>query len=338
VVALATSSRGLTGEISHQWNTLTNPNSVVFENSSRLGQLGSSRPRYWSQGLTVGEHSLFKGVGARGFGTARTRYSTDALPVADAHSYAIETFADLGLLGVGLSLALLVAWGIAAQRPLVAPAVRAREHPGERAGLAALLATVVIFGISSLIDWTWFIPGVTIPALLAAGWLAGRGPLHEPVGLSERRRSPVRSPAAGAGLVALVAVALAAGWFIWQPLHSADADSSAISELLAGHGAQALADARAAVAADPVSADALSDLAAVYGGLGNPTAARAELVKATSVQPENPATWIALAQFDLRRGAPKAAISSVSRALALDPGSAEANQLSAQAWARVRRS
>ena len=336
VIALAMSSRGLTGEISHQWSALTNPKSVVFENSSRLGQLGSSRPRYWSQGLTVGKHALLKGVGARGFGTARTRYSSDALPVADAHSYVIETFADLGLLGIALSLALLAAWVLAARRALVAPAVRAREHPGERAGLAALAATVVIFGISSLIDWTWFIPGVAIPALLAAGWLAGRGPLHDPVGRTERWRSPVRFPAAGAGLVALVAVALAAAWFIWQPLHSADADSSAVNALLAGNSGQALADAQAAVAADPVSADALSDLSAVYAGLGNLRAARAELAKATSVQPANPAPWIALAQFDLRQGAPMAAISSLTQALRLDPGSPEANQLSAQAWAKVR--
>ncbi len=50
VVALATSARGLTGQISHAWNALTNPNSVVFENAGRLGQLGSSRPRYWKQG------------------------------------------------------------------------------------------------------------------------------------------------------------------------------------------------------------------------------------------------------------------------------------------------
>ena len=45
-----------------------------------------------------------------------------------------------------------------------------------------MLAVVVIFGVSSLIDWTWFIPGVTVPALVCAGWLAGRGPIAEPVG------------------------------------------------------------------------------------------------------------------------------------------------------------
>ena len=29
-----------------------------------------------------------------------------------------------------------------------------------------MLAIVVTYGVSSLIDWTWFIPGVTVPALV----------------------------------------------------------------------------------------------------------------------------------------------------------------------------
>jgi hypothetical protein len=336
VIALAASSRGFTGEISHQWNSLTNPNSVVFENAGRLGQLGSSRPRYWGQGLTVGEHALFKGVGARAFGIARTRYSSDQLPVADAHSYLIETFADFGLIGLALSLALFVGWVVAARRALVAPAARAREHLDERTGLAALLAIVVIFGVSSLIDWTWFIPGVTVPALLCAGWLAGRGPLSAPVGRRERARSPLDAPAFGVGLVALVAVALAAAWFVWQPLRSDKADAAAVKAMLSGRGAAALADARTAVASNPVSVDALSDLSAVYSGLGDLRNARAQLLKATSVQPQNPATWIALAKFDLYFGPASSGLRELQqRALPLAPSSSEIHQLIAQARAEV---
>ena len=43
--------------------------------------------------------------------------------------------------------------------------------------MLTMLAVVLTFGIHSTIDWTWFFPGVTIPALVCAGWLAGRGPL-----------------------------------------------------------------------------------------------------------------------------------------------------------------
>jgi hypothetical protein len=176
VGALAASQRGLTGEVSHLWQQATDPHSSgVNDNAGRLSQLGNSRARYWSEGMKVGRHDLLKGSGALGFATARTRYSTDALVVQHAHSYVVETFADFGLLGIAVSLALLVAWGLAARR-----ALRRADDPtpaelAERAGLLTLLAIVVTFGAHSAIDWTWFVPGVTVPALVCAGWLAGRG-------------------------------------------------------------------------------------------------------------------------------------------------------------------
>ena len=116
IAGVAASSRGLTGEISHVWNEVTSPNSHVGNSASRLAALGSSRPLYWSEGLKVGEHALLTGVGAGGFDTARTRYSSSTLVVAHAHSYLIETFADFGLIGLAISFALFGAWGLAVGR------------------------------------------------------------------------------------------------------------------------------------------------------------------------------------------------------------------------------
>ena len=119
VGAMAASSRGLTGEISHVWTTLTSTNSAQpSNNAARLAALGNSRPLYWSEGLKVGEHALLAGVGAGGFDTAHTRYSSSTLAVAHAHSYLIETFADFGLIGIAVSLALFVAWWRAVARTL----------------------------------------------------------------------------------------------------------------------------------------------------------------------------------------------------------------------------
>ena len=120
IAGAAASSRGLTGQISHVWSELTStaPSSGVGNSPGRLAQLSNSRPLYWSEGLKVGEHSLLAGTGAGGFDTARTRYTTNPLEVAHAHSYAIETFADFGLIGIALSLALLIAWGAAVRRTL----------------------------------------------------------------------------------------------------------------------------------------------------------------------------------------------------------------------------
>src|SRR5581483_7688059 len=174
------SSRGLTGEASHVWSKLTSTAvPQVGNNPGRIAALSNTRPLYWSEGLKVGEHSLLAGTGAGGFDIARTRYTTNPLEVAHAHSYAIETFADFGLIGIAVSLALLVAWGAAVRRTLSLRRGSEPEHAAERTGLITMLAIVVTYGVSSLIDWTWFIPGVTVPALVCAGWLTGRGSLAE---------------------------------------------------------------------------------------------------------------------------------------------------------------
>ena len=112
---VAASSRGLTGEVSHVWHQLTSTKAPGPGNSAgRLVQVSNSRARYWREGLKVGSHDLLRGVGAVGYGTARTRYSQDKLIADHAHSYVIETFADFGLIGLLLSLALLIAWAVAA--------------------------------------------------------------------------------------------------------------------------------------------------------------------------------------------------------------------------------
>src|SRR5262249_41077836 len=139
--------------------------------------------------------------------------------VAHAHSYAIETFADFGLIGIALSLALLIVWGRAVKRTLT-PARDEPGHVAERTGLITMLAIVVTFGVSSLIDWTWFIPGLTVPAPVCAGWLAGRGPLGEPEASATATRPAGPVPLGrAAAAIGVVAVALIAAWFVWQPLH-----------------------------------------------------------------------------------------------------------------------
>ena len=326
VVAVAASPRGLSGEVSHVWNTLINPNPTVGDNAGRLVELGSSRARYWREGLSVGEHALLKGVGALGYGTARTRYSNDPWIVQHAHSYEVETFADLGLLGVALSLALLVAWCLAAGRtlgPRLKWASLTPEQAGERCGLVTLLVVVIMFGIQSSTDWTWFIPGVAIPALLCAGWLAGRGPLTAAVGHTKQRQRLTQRPGAGVLVTGLVAIALLGAWLIWQPLRSANADAAATTSVARGDRQAALADARAAADLDPLSVEPLFELAALETATA-PARAYAELQSAVALQPENPQTWLQLGNYELQQRQPRRALATLAKALALDRSSSTA--------------
>src|SRR5207245_9144407 len=164
----------------------------------RLRAIASVRARYWNEALKVFKAHPLLGSGAEGYATARLRYRTETLEVRHAHGYIVQTLADLGLVGLLLTLALLWSWCAACGRcthPFnrewtpwrTFAAWRSGARPGwrraalpytpERIGLLSMLALVVVFGIHSLVDWTWYVPGDACVALLCAGWLAGRGEL-----------------------------------------------------------------------------------------------------------------------------------------------------------------
>lgn len=325
VAALATSSRGLTGEVSHIWSSATSTSGGTTDTPGRLVTLGNSRPRYWHEGITVADHALVKGVGAAGYGTARTRYTTDRLVAAHAHSYEIETLADFGLIGVAVTLGLFLAWALATAR---AVGFRRRGDPpaaalgAERNGLLTLLAIVVMFGVHSSIDWTWFVPGTAVPALICAGWLAGRGPLEASVGRRPQPRSLIRSPALGGAALAIATIALLAGWVVWQPLRSTDADAAAVNAFAQGNVTTALADVRSSTARDPLAIQPLLDLSAIDSALGRRAAARGALLKVTRMQPENPQSWEALGDYELQRRQWSRAFGALVTAHTLDLGSA----------------
>jgi tetratricopeptide (TPR) repeat protein len=317
VAGLAFSDRGLFGQISHAWQSLTSPNSVVKDNPGRLTQLGSSRPMYWGQGLDVGAHALLKGVGELGFGIARLRYTASRYKADQAHSYVVQTFADLGIAGILLTLAVLGTWARAAGRAL---ALRrrwqelTRAQAAERQGLVAMAIVVLVYGVQSCLDFTFYFPGLTIPVLLCAGWLAGRGPLQAPVGRRrEGRISVLTRPGAGALVTALATVALVGGWLMWQPLRSAQALNAAVE-----HPETAFASAHAAASRDPLSIDPLYLLSVLYQDRHDRGRARAQLVKATQIQPENATSWVWLGQFDYASGDLQEAIDDMSRAVILD--------------------
>src|SRR5205085_6811967 len=167
------------------------------------------------------------------------------------------------------------------------PSKEGAGRDAERAGLITLFAVALMFGLHSLIDWTWFIPGDAVPALVCAGWLAGRGPLRAPIGRVARRRKPTRSPAAALAVTAITALTLFAIWVIVQPLRSSEAYGAALGAATRGQTAAALTDAREAAADNPMSVDPLFLLSAIYADLGDHGVARSELIEATSIQPSN---------------------------------------------------
>jgi hypothetical protein len=356
--ALAASHRGLPGSISHGFHSLTNPHAAVPPNTpGRLTAIGSVRARYWNEALKIYQAHPALGAGARSYGTARLRYRSEDLEANDAHGFVVQTLADLGLVGLAIALALLATWMAAAGRA-THPFNRRwtswrdlrssgwqgigwrpvgdrpelgeqRTYSPERIGMLSMLCLVVVFGVHSTVDWTWFVPGDACVALLCAGWLAGRGPLTATAGVDlsaqDRPRRRLRLPYLGEldplrmGIaVAVVVGALLAAWAQWQPQRSADTSQEALV-LSARDPSAALSAARAAVVYDPLSAEALFTLSTIQQRAGHSTLARATLVRAVHLQPSNPQTWQTLGEYDLRTGNPTAALNELRAAVYLNP-------------------
>jgi O-antigen ligase len=362
VGALAISHRGLTGSISHGFKTLTNTHAPVpAETPGRLTAIGSVRAVYWNEALKVFQAHPALGAGARSYGTASLRYRTEVLEANDAHGFVVQTLADLGLVGLAIALALLLTWIAAAGRathpfnrrwtswrelrrdgwqdigwrPLEdRPELGDRSEIGQRAyspervGMLSMLCLVVVFGVHSTVDWTWFVPGDACVALVCAGWLAGRGPLTGPARVDRASVGQrwVTGPPSLAEIgplrlgiaAAVVIAALLAAWAQWQPQRSADASQEALS-LSSTNPRAALTAAQNAVAYDPVSAEALFTLSTIQQHAGQSTLARATLVRAVHLQPSNPQTWKALGEYDLQNGRPADALNELRATVYLNP-------------------
>jgi O-antigen ligase len=346
LMALSQAPGGIGGQVSRNWNQLTDPNAQGPSNGpDRLTQASSVRARYWREALAVHELSPWVGVGAGGYVIARTRVrNPPPLEVRHAHGYLVQTLADLGWAGLAASLLVVVAWVRAAVRTV---GLRARDRrlpwDAERVGMATLAAIAVVCAAHSALDFTWFIPGLTVPLMLSAGWLAGALPLGARMAGTRTRpgRAGVVVPADGLGAVApearrrgwqrpgraLIAagallIAAAVAWSAIQPLRAANASDAAIARVDAGDLVNAAAIARIATERNPLSADALWDLAGIELQRGETVAAQAALERAVRLEPANAESWRRLGRFRLSVAQdPRGAVEAFRAAYYLDPES-----------------
>jgi O-antigen ligase len=132
--------------------------------NQRFASLGSNRYGYWRVALDTGVDHPLAGVGASGFRVQWLTHREVDEVVRDAHSLELETFAELGLVGVALLAALLGSVAISARATY-------RVDPALAAGPTAALAA---WAFHSAIDWDWEMPALTLVAVVLAGPLLGR--------------------------------------------------------------------------------------------------------------------------------------------------------------------
>ena len=122
-------------------------------------------------------------------------------------------------------------------------------------------------------------------AMLCAGWVVGRGPLQrtartpEGAGPAARRLAackPARAvansvpPVHGVAAALVIVLAFAAAWTAFQPVRAVHASDRAFDRLDPGQPDAAAATARIATERNPLSAEALFELAAIEPGARRP--------------------------------------------------------------------
>jgi hypothetical protein len=353
LTSVALSSRGLPGTVSERWTELTSESATTPGGPQRLIRASSTRGRYWRQAGHIFSDLPVTGTGAGTFGIARLHYRKDQLVAQHAHGFIAQTAADLGTLGLLAIFAFAGAWFVSASRT-----TGLERHPKRREGAplhwdadrvatTAIALAALVYAVQSAIDWTWFVPGPTVIAILIAGYVAGRGPAPQPAGapsaivaaappheqlvaLPRLPRFQLRLPPRPhlgrvVPAVLVLLVALCSAWAVWQPQRAASANDQALDLLTKKQLAAAAKKADDAHSINPASLTPLWTKAAVAVAQHRLNEAEVLFQRAVFDQPSNPQAWTRLAEFELyRNNQPRRALDVVQGALYLDPRSAAA--------------
>ena len=307
-VVVAALAVGTPSRLAQAWNDFKHPNTSSQSSlPARFGSLnGTGRYQYWQVAVraTASEHQMLSGSGPGTFQLVWLPRATVAGGyVTDAHSLYVETFTEVGLIGLVLLAGFLLLVLIAAVRAVAGT----RHEPRTRA--AGTTAAVIAFMISALVEWVWQLPVLpTIFLLLAAAVLA---PAKRTASTSRHGRFVLRTGLVVVALGCLIAVAI--------PLATASAVRKSQAAVRAGNLSLALADARSAARLEPAAASAQLQIALVLELQRDFPAALAGARNATHDEPRNWSGWLVLSRLDAETGQVQASTAAYRRARSLNP-------------------
>ena len=277
-----------------------------------LNVSGSGRAQFWGTALDAFADAPLKGIGAGGFATYWNINGTLETPTKNVHSEPLELLAELGVAGLALFIAFFFV--------VVRAGVRRARGP-DRADAGAALGVIAAGSVGFLIDWTWQIPAVVVPILIAAALLTG--PSFGDDGRAAERLEPreeglwsLRGPAIALTLIALAIPAIWAGGVLGLATSQLDASRDAYDRGEYGTAAQA---ARSAAQIEPWASEPWLRLAAIEQAAGNLDAARVDGLAAVDRSPQDFRPWLLLGLVETARGDPGPSISYTLRAETLAP-------------------
>lgn len=277
--------------------------SLSNENDRLTSGSFNNRTRWWDEAFSGWTDAPLIGEGAGGFRIVQLQQredNQDRLRTVEPHQALLRTLSGTGLIGGVLLIAMLVGlvWG----------AVNAaRRGPWlEVGGPAAILAAIVL---QSLADWTLAIPALTAAGAAAAGVLLA----HAAPGRAEPRRESSAGAALAPTAVVLAVLAIASGVLPWASQQAVAASQNALAD---GDVDAALDRADLAETLNPLSPEPIWAQAEAYAVTGEPARALGAYLRATELQPDNPATW---RRVGLAAGDSEIGVAAWQRALVLDP-------------------
>ncbi len=266
----------------------------------RLSTVGSNgRWQLWQGAIDAGNEHPLIGQGGGEFELWWLAHGS-RIKVRNAHGLFVETYADLGVVGVVLLIGFIGAAGLGC--------VRALRRAGDQLGtVAAGVASFVVFLLSCAGDWTWQETVAPIAAVLILSSLLA--PEHSGDKPTVRSRLVT-------GIVALAGFAL-----VLPPTIASTAVQGSKQSIRKGELAGALSQANAATAWQPYSASAWQQKALVLDATGNPTQARAAALRAIENEPQGWQNWLVLSAIDARAGRVGQSVAEFRRARTFNPNS-----------------
>jgi O-antigen ligase len=296
------------------WEEFSNPDVQIPGGATQQFSDFSSAGRsdFWSVAIeSFGEEPL-RGSGAGTYEFAWERLRSLDVPLHNAHSLYLEAFADLGLLGglLVLALVLTLLWtGFTAWRA-------ARD--GVRDLYAVLLAAMTAFAVGAAFDWFWEIAALGAVFFLAAGALvAARCRQLVPAGRADgdpdREARRFRFTVAALALAWLSAIALIGPLLVEREV-SASQDAAAKGEI-----ASAVEHADTARSIEPWAASPYVQLGLLAELQGDYAGAAERLTQAIDREDRNWQLYYLRSRVESAAGDDAAARADLNEARRLNP-------------------
>ncbi len=283
--------------------SLSDPNRLLSGNSG-------NRWVWWEEAVGAWADRPLAGWGAGSFPVMHLLYRRQSLDVQQPHSVPLQWLAEDGLVGFLLAVG---AFGAL----LAAALSRIRwltDTPGERGAAVALFAVAAAWLAQSFFEWTWDIPGVTLPMLAGLGVLAA----HPRASGQPAQRARATTTAAVAIAFVLVTVSALLPAF-------ARVEANGALRIAGREGAtedeleDAAAQADLAARLNPLAIQPLLDAATIASRRGLPEDARDYLLRAVRRQPYDSQAWLQLTGIAFETGDDVTLRRAAVEALRLDP-------------------